>query len=112
MNLVNGICTFLVFSLLSSINATSQNDIQSLAARALQQNAWDNGSWTGTWKDPVAQRPFFLAEPGGQIDGAIMAFRVNPSDSRAGGADTITIVYQVPTLAWAAVGLPTTMAVT
>ncbi|KAL3939648.1 MAG: hypothetical protein SGARI_001294, partial [Bacillariaceae sp.] len=32
-----------------------------------------------------------------------MAYRINPNDPRV-GADTISIVYQIPTLAWAAVG--------
>jgi hypothetical protein len=94
-----------LFFLSSSINAISQKEIQSLATRVLQQQTdWDQGSWSGTWQNPDAQDPFAVAELGGLIQGSIMAFRVNPGDSRADGADTITIVYQVPTLAWAAIG--------
>jgi cytochrome b561 len=105
MKLVDKLLTFFLCSFLSNTSAISQKDIQSLAARALQQQTdWDEGSWSGTWQNPEAQDPFAVAQLGGFITGSILAFRVNPGDSRADGADTITIVYQVPTLAWAAIG--------
>ncbi|KAL3918596.1 MAG: hypothetical protein SGILL_004159 [Bacillariaceae sp.] len=101
----NSLLAYLVLacSFLGSIQAMSQTQIRSLAARALQ-NEWTQGG--GSWQEEQQQqdqRPFTLVELGGQIDGSVMAFRVNPNDARV-GADTISIVYQVPTLAWAAIG--------
>ncbi|KAG7373369.1 DOmon domain containing protein [Nitzschia inconspicua] len=104
MTNVRSLFAFFLFLSSIGVHAISQEEIHALFHRALQQNGWDEGSWSGTWKDPVAQRPFRLGELGGQIAGSIFAYRVNYQDSRAGGADTITIVYQIPTLAWAAIG--------
>jgi hypothetical protein len=94
----------LCFSFLNGIHALSQEGIRNLAARALQNGGgWAEGG--GSWQQdpPQSQQPFTLVELGGQIEGSVMAFRVNPNDPRV-GADTISIVYQVPTLAWAAIG--------
>jgi Eukaryotic cytochrome b561 len=106
MKLVVNILKFLCCSFLGTcVHAISQEEIQSLARRALQeQTGWDEGTWSGNWQNPAAQRPFILGEPGGQVEGSIFAYRVNPQDQRAGGADTVTVVYQIPTLAWAAIG--------
>lgn len=37
----------------------------------------------------------------GQLDGAVMQYRVTPNDPNAGGQDTITIAYRIPTVGWA-----------
>jgi len=41
---------------------------------------------------------------GGQLSGSTLAYIVNNGDERAGGLDTVTMIYTVPKDSWVAIG--------
>ncbi|MGK3733778.1 MAG: hypothetical protein ACI8RD_000008 [Bacillariaceae sp.] len=41
---------------------------------------------------------------GGQLSGSTLAYIVNKGDARAGGSDTVTMIYTVPQDSWVAIG--------
>jgi uncharacterized membrane protein YjfL (UPF0719 family) len=45
---------------------------------------------------------------GGELNGATLEYSVTMGDSRAGGKDTVTITYEVPSESWLAVGVSPT----
>jgi hypothetical protein len=54
--------------------------------------------------DPPAVAEFTALPLEGPLTGATMSFAVNEADPRAGGQDTVTIIYEVPTTAWVGIG--------
>ena len=54
--------------------------------------------------DPPVVAEFTALPLEGPLAGATMSFAVNEGDPRAGGQDTVTIIYEVPTAAWVGIG--------
>jgi len=92
MKTIQALAALFFFCAVGRINAFSEEAVNALASRALNQQPQKTSDG------------FTLVTPPGQLDGSVMGYRINPNDPWANGKDTVTVVYRVPARAWAAIG--------